>query len=351
MEGLADAPGLRQLLLPRAARQRPTCSAPARRPCSRPRPPAGSTQPFSFDVFGDWGLVDASGNNPDQQNLIAHARGERRPLRGHDRRQRLPVRQPDELRRPPADRRRDERDLRRALLDRARRLRPAVHGRRQPRPQRHGRTPTSPTGRRIVAVSTSGGRYQNDVYCCVNGTTSANYASAWYAFNAGTARFYVLDVGLGRHQPRHRERLRERLRRALRAGHARVQWLLDDLQSHPSGLKFAFLHYPLYSDNKSQSSDTFLQGRAQLEGLLATVRRQHRVQRPRAHLRAQPAERARVPVHLRHRRRRRRRSSRSARAARSTPTGSAGRRRSSRAPVRRRAGARPRRRRSSTSSR
>jgi hypothetical protein len=28
-----------------------------------------------------------------------------------------------------------------------------------------------------VAVSSSGGRYANDLYCCVNGTTATNYAS------------------------------------------------------------------------------------------------------------------------------------------------------------------------------
>ena len=47
------------------------------------------------------------------------------------------------------------------------------------------------------------------------------------------------------------------------------EWLKDDLQSHPSALKFAFFHYPLYSDQRSEPSDTFLQGSDSLEGLLA----------------------------------------------------------------------------------
>jgi Fibronectin type III domain len=47
------------------------------------------------------------------------------------------------------------------------------------------------------------------------------------------------------------------------------QWLAADLAAHPSGLKFAFFHYPLYSDQKAQNSDTFLQGPNSLEGLLA----------------------------------------------------------------------------------
>ena len=37
--------------------------------------PAGSSQPFSFAVFGDWGLVDANGNNQDQQNLLGTLAG------------------------------------------------------------------------------------------------------------------------------------------------------------------------------------------------------------------------------------------------------------------------------------
>ena len=32
--------------------------------------PVGSTQPFSFDVFGDWGQIDANGNNAEQANLM-----------------------------------------------------------------------------------------------------------------------------------------------------------------------------------------------------------------------------------------------------------------------------------------
>jgi hypothetical protein len=33
--------------------------------------PAGSTEPFTFAVIGDWGSVDGAGNNPDQANLMA----------------------------------------------------------------------------------------------------------------------------------------------------------------------------------------------------------------------------------------------------------------------------------------
>ena len=33
-----------------------------------------------------------------------------------------------------------------------------------------------------------------ETYCCLNGTASANYPSAWYAFDAGPSRIYVLDA-------------------------------------------------------------------------------------------------------------------------------------------------------------
>ena len=66
-----------------------------------------------------------------------------------------------------------------------------------------------------------------------------------------------------------RASMRTTTRRISTPGTPEYQWLLADLQSHPSGLKFAFSHYPFYSDDKSQGSDTFLQGPSSLEGLLA----------------------------------------------------------------------------------
>jgi Calcineurin-like phosphoesterase len=49
-----------------------------------------------------------------------------------------------------------------------------------------------------------------------------------------------------------------------------LQWLKTDLAAHANTpFKFAFFHYPLYSDSPTQSSDTYLQGPNGLEGLLA----------------------------------------------------------------------------------
>ena len=121
-----------------------------------------------------------------------------------------------------------------------------------------------------VAVATSGGRYQKDTYCCPNGSTSASYPSPWYAFNAGNARFYVLDAAWadlngGTGTPYSAEYLAH-----WTTSSPEYLWLKADLLAHPSGLKFAFFHYPLYSDQPSESSDTSLQGNASLEGLLAS---------------------------------------------------------------------------------
>ena len=45
----------------------------------------GSTTPFSFAVFGDWGQAYAGGVNADQTNVLAPDRRERRTIRRDDR--------------------------------------------------------------------------------------------------------------------------------------------------------------------------------------------------------------------------------------------------------------------------
>jgi chitodextrinase len=39
---------------------------------------------------------------------------------------------------------------------------------------------------------------------------------------------------------------------------AEYQWLKTDLAAHPGGLKFAFFHFPLYTDNATQTGDAYL---------------------------------------------------------------------------------------------
>ena len=50
-------------------------------------------------------------------------------------------------------------------------------------------------------------------------------------------------------------------------GDEEYQWLVSDLHAHPGGIKLAFFHFPLRSDNATQDSDVYLQ--QGLEPLLA----------------------------------------------------------------------------------
>ena len=51
-------------------------------------------------------------------------------------------------------------------------------------------------------------------------------------------------------------------------GAAEYQWLANDLATHPAQLKFAAFHFPMYSDNKTETTDTYLHGPGSLAELL-----------------------------------------------------------------------------------
>jgi hypothetical protein len=230
--------------------------------------PAGATTPFSFGVMGDWGQVDSNGNNPDQANLMQRiaSSGVRFMMTVGDNGY-------------PSGSQKNYGDLVQTGADTSAIFGPsfwAVPGGSVPifpAAGNHGLSGTTHADLtnwpQDVAVGSAGGRYQNDVYCCVNGTSSTNYASAWYAFDAGPARFYVLESAWGDTNPGNADVYANDAAAHFAPGTPEYQWLINDLQSHPSGLKFAVSHYPLYSDSKSQPSDTALQGPAKLEGLLA----------------------------------------------------------------------------------
>jgi chitodextrinase len=120
-----------------------------------------------------------------------------------------------------------------------------------------------------AAAASSGGRYTMETYCCVNGTRSADYPSAWYAFDAGKARFYVLEAAWGSSNVGTADPYKNDYDTHWAPGTAQYRWLENDLRTHPAELKFAFFHLPIYSSNADESSDTYLQGPASLEGLLA----------------------------------------------------------------------------------
>jgi fibronectin type 3 domain-containing protein len=219
--------------------------------------PLGSTAPFSFAVFGDWGQVDANGNNADQANLMSRvaASGARFAITTGDNGY-------------PSGSQGNYGDLQQSGADTS-----AIFGRSFwggvgqslalfPVIGNHGLAradvnhPHLANWPQDVAVATSGGRYQKDTYCCPNGSMSAVYPSPWYAFDAGNARFYMLDaawadLNAGTGTPYSTEYLAH-----WTTSSPEYMWLKADLLAHPSGLKFAFFHYPLYADQPSESSDT-----------------------------------------------------------------------------------------------
>ena len=153
------------------------------------------------------------------------------------------------------------------------------------------------------AVANSSGKYADgDVLLCEQLQVGES-PSTWYAFNEGNARFYVLtaqwsDSNVGNTTPYGMDYAYR-----WQQNSAEYQWLQNDLQTHPSQLKFAIWHYPLYVDNATEPSDTFLQGPNSLEGLLDRQRREHGLQRARAPVRAEQPDERRVGQ-LRHRGRR-----------------------------------------------
>lgn len=227
----------------------------------------GNTSPFSFDVMGDWGQVDSTGQNPDQANLMQQiaASGARFMVTVGDNGY-------------PNGNQINYGDLQQTGADTS-----AIFG---PQfwtapgtipmftaPGNHGISGTAHTDittwTEDRAVSTSGGRYQDDVYCCVNSSNSTHYASEWYAFTAGNARFYVLDASWGDTNPGTASPYANDAAAHWAPGTPEYDWLVSDLKSHPTQLKFAFFHYPLYVDNPNETSDQYLDGPANLEGLLA----------------------------------------------------------------------------------
>ena len=107
-----------------------------------------------------------------------------------------------------------------------------------------------------------------DTYCCFNGTSSKSYPSEWYAFDAGRARFYVLEATWSNANVGDADLYENDYDNHWTSSRAEYQWLANDLATHPRSVSFAFLHFPLYSDNATEVSDTWLTGSSHLEGLL-----------------------------------------------------------------------------------
>jgi len=148
----------------------------------------GSSTPFSFAVFGDWGQSYAGGANPDQAGVLRQMAGSGA---------RFAVMTGDTAYQSAGQR--EYGDLQHPDVDQSAVFGPGfweVPGRSLPVfnvTGNHGFT----NGKMQVdnwpegnAASTSGGKYLLEPYS-VNGA-SGTYPSFWYAFDAGPARFYAL---------------------------------------------------------------------------------------------------------------------------------------------------------------
>ena len=124
-----------------------------------------------------------------------------------------------------------------------------------------------------ATVSSSAGAYAVQSYCCAAGTSgTGSYASAWYAFSWGNARFYVLegafDDANGTYQGDFSSHWNGPVSGCAPCGQE-MTWLQNDLAANASvPLKFAFFHYPLYADG-GHPPDSYLNGADALEGVLA----------------------------------------------------------------------------------
>ena len=257
----------------------------ARAPRFRTQVKQGGTAPFSFAVLGDWGAVDASGQNPDQAAVLHQIAQSPRAVRRDHRRHRLSERLATQLRRPRAARTGHLGRVRPRVLGTGGLFDRPVQRPGQPRPERD--RPRELAASR--AVTSSPGRYRMHRYCCVNHTAPGRYPSAWYAFDAGLARFYVLQAAWPNGNLGTGDMYRNDHDVHWRTSSAEMHWLRHDLRTHHRRVSFAFFHFPLYADSATEGSDPWLHGPRHLEGRARKARRRRRLQRPCPYLRAQRA--------------------------------------------------------------
>ena len=239
-------------------------------PRFRTLPPTGSAAPISFAVLGDWGQVDSVSSNPDQANVLAQlaasgvsfalTTGDNAYASGSQNNYGDLVEVGPELGAvfgPQFW----------SIPGRSIPLFPSIgnHGFLR-NDTNHPHLTNWPQDR---AVSQSNGRYQKDTYCCKLGTASLSLPSTWYAFDAGRVRIYVLQAawsdsnGGVNGDPYEVDAAYQ-----WAPGSPQYDWLQQDLAAHPNQVKMAAFHYPLYSDQKHETSDTFLHGPGSLQGLL-----------------------------------------------------------------------------------
>ncbi len=109
-------------------------------------------------------------------------------------------------------------------------------------------------------AAASGGVYAYDSYPGgVDGTHSSSTPDEWYAFSTGGVRIYVLDAGWADGNVGTADHYKVDYDNHWAPGSPEYQWLANDLAGHPGGVKMAVFHFPLRSDNSTESSDIYLQ--------------------------------------------------------------------------------------------
>lgn len=238
--------------------------------------PQGSNKPFTFVVFGDWGSVDANGANTHQANLLSVMAGKNA---------RFGVTVGDNSYATSGYLSTPWQTINGDLYQTGPST-SAVFGPNFwkgvgaslplfPATGNHGFSSSDAIHPQILnwpqdmAVSTSGGRYTVDSYSGLNGINPANYPSTWYAFDAGNVRIYVLESVWADQNVGTADIYKNDYDYHLAPNTPQMQWLMQDLQSHPGGIKMAMLHFPFYADsnNQNDTSDTYLQGINNLEGI------------------------------------------------------------------------------------
>jgi hypothetical protein len=233
-------------------------------PSFRSRVPAGTTTPFSFAVFGDWGEVAAGSLNADQARVLHQVAisGARFAVTTGDTGY-------------PNGTQTTYGDLVQTGDDVSAIFGPAfwtAAGSSIALFNAQGNHGMNAVGLvnwpQDAAVSASTGRYAMQRYCCPNGTEPADYPSAWYAFNAGPARFYVLEAAWDANNLGTGDLYANDHAAHWTATSEEYRWLEHELETHHRRVAFAFFHFPLYSDNPSETSDPWLHGPGDLEELL-----------------------------------------------------------------------------------
>ena len=115
------------------------------------------------------------------------------------------------------------------------------------------------------------GVYAMVSYPSIDGTNPGSYPTGYYAFSTGGVRFYVLDMSWGNSNVgtatggacgSHCEIYQVDHDAHWTTSSAEYQWLAADLAAHPGGVKLAFFHFPLRSDDATEPDDQFLDATA-----------------------------------------------------------------------------------------